>query len=419
MKLEFPRVRETARARTLANGLRIVLLEKPAFSKSFAILATDFGSCDAHFCVGETEWNLPAGVAHFLEHKMFEDEDGNALQKFAALGASPNAFTSRTTTAYHFSCTENFQPSFELLLKFVYTPYFTEENVAKERGIIGQEIGMLDDTPSWRVYGGLYEGLYWEHPIRESIAGSCESIAQITPELLYACHKAFYDPSNMALVVCGTADFDALCETAERLTPAGTGEKPVRRYGRRSGKAYQSEVVRRMQVSRPQALLGFRDEPLAAGESVLRRRLLGDLCCRLLTGPASALYARLFAERLIARGYDSEYTVFPEGAAAIFGGETSDPHALRAALEDGVRACASGLSEPEFDRARRALLGTWLRSMDDPAAYARQEVRAVFHGEHYADFAELLGGLTAEDACGMFRRWGSSSQSIVLPLEDA
>lgn len=418
MKLDFERVRETVHTRTLPNGLRVSYLEKP-FSRNFAILATNFGSCDAHFTAEGKTWALPAGVAHFLEHKMFEDEDGNALQKFAALGASPNAYTSRTMTAYHFSCTENFQENLEILLKFVFTPWFTEENVEKERGIIAQEIGMLDDTPAWRVYGGLYEGLYREHPIRESIAGSRESIAGITPELLYACHRAFYAPANMALTVCGTVDFETVCEIAGRLSPPGSPEPPRRDYGVRAGSAHQNEVVRRMQVSRPQALLGFRDAPLADGESALRRQLLGDLCCRLLSGPGSPLFARLFSERLVTRGYDSEYSVFPEGAAAIFGGETSDPHALRAALEGEARAYAEAIPQPCFDRALRALYGTWLRILDDPSAYARQEVRALFSGEHYASFARQLETLMPGDACAMFARWASSSQSVVLPLEAA
>lgn len=416
MRLHFDRVHETVHTRTLANGLRISYLEKPGFSKCFAMLATDFGSCDACFTAEGRRWQLPAGVAHFLEHKMFEDEDGNALQKFGATGASPNAFTSRTMTAYHFSCTERFWENLEILLKFVFTPYFTEENVAKERGIIAQEIGMLDDTPGWRVYGGLYEGLYREHPVRISIAGSCESIAEITPELLYACHRTFYSPANMALAICGTVDFDRLCEVAERLTPPSSPEPPQRDYGIRSAAVYQREVVHRMQVSQPQALLGFRDTPLAEGESWLRRLLLGDLCRRLLSGPASPLYARLFEQRLITQGYSSEYSIFPEAAAAIFGGETRDPHALRAALEDEVRRCAEGVSEESFVRTLRALHGNCLRVCDDPATYVRRELSALFRGEHYAAFAEYLDGFTQEEASACFARWTESSQSLVLPL---
>lgn len=417
MKLEFEHIHETVHTRVLPNGLRVSYLEKPGLSKDFAILAVNFGSCDSHFTAEGQEYRLPPGVAHFLEHKMFECEDGNALQKLTALGASPNAFTSRTMTAYHFSCTENFQECFELLLKFVFSPYFTVENVAKERGIIAQEIGMLDDTPSWRAYGGLYQGLYREHPIRESIAGSRESIAQITPELLYACHRAFYTPGNMALVVCGSASFDALCETAERLSPGPSQAVPARDYGVRSGHAFQSVVSHRMQVSQPQALLGFRDVPLAAGESCLRRQLLGSLCCRLVSGPASPLYAHLFSERLITQNFDSEYSIFPEGAVSVFGGETRDPSALREALESGVRTCAGGLPEGAFERTKRALYGTALRVLDDPGAYARRELTALFHGEHYASFPALLEGIAPEDVSGMLGRWVSSSQSAVLPLD--
>ena len=207
-------LRERMEERTLDNGLRVCYLPKEGFGKTFAILAANFGSVDASFMIDGQRHDTPAGVAHFLEHKMFEDEDGNALQKFARTGASPNAFTSHTMTAYHFSCTERFEENLEILLKFVFTPYFTEENVAKERGIIGQEIGMMDDTPGWQVFCGLLGGLYRNHPVRVPIAGSVDSIAQITPEVLYTCHRAFYSPKNMVLVVCGTADFDEVCRMA-------------------------------------------------------------------------------------------------------------------------------------------------------------------------------------------------------------
>ena len=199
MTRNYPELRESVRERVLPNGLRVCYIPKDGFSKTFAILATDFGSVDASFTFEGQRFDTPAGVAHFLEHKMFEDEDGNALQKFARTGASPNAFTSHTMTAYHFSCTERFEENLEILLKFVFTPYFTEGNVAKERGIIGQEIRMVEDTPSWQVYCGLFRSLYREHPVRVSIPGSEESIARITPELLYTCHRAFYSPKNMAL----------------------------------------------------------------------------------------------------------------------------------------------------------------------------------------------------------------------------
>ncbi|MGO5027963.1 EF-P 5-aminopentanol modification-associated protein YfmH [Candidatus Agathobaculum pullicola] len=412
-------LRERAEERTLDNGLRVCYLPKEGFGKTFAILATNFGSVDASFTFEGTRYDTPAGVAHFLEHKMFEDEDGNALQKFARTGASPNAFTSHTMTAYHFSCTERFEENLEILLKFVFTPYFTEENVAKEHGIIGQEIGMMDDTPGWQLFCGVLKGLYRNHPVRVPIAGSVESIARITPEVLYTCHRAFYSPKNMALIVCGTADFDEVCRMAAQYSPADAPEIGQRHYGERRQAVSELTVTRRMPVSRPQFMLGFKDMPLEAGESRLRRSLLGELAVRILCGDTAPLYAELYEKRLIGRDFDTDYTLIPEGAMALLGGEGRDPEAVRAAIEGEVaRLAREGVERPLFDRMKKALYGLRLRVLDVPEAYARQEAAALFAGEHYADFAALFDTIAPEDVQAVFARWAQrdrSSLSVVLP----
>lgn len=412
-------LRERMEERTLENGLRVCYLPKEGFSKTFAILATNFGSVDASFTIDGERHDTPAGVAHFLEHKMFEDEDGNALQKFARTGASPNAFTSHTMTAYHFSCTDRFEENLEILLKFVFTPYFTEENVAKERGIIGQEIGMMDDTPSWRLFCGLLEGLYRSHPVRVPIAGSVESIAQITPEVLYTCHRAFYSPKNMALIVCGTADFDEICRMAAQFSPAEAPEIGERHYGDRREAVNELTVERRMAVSRPQFLLGFKDTPLAAGESRLRRALLGELAVRILCGDTAPLYAELYGKRLISRDFDTDYMLFPEGAAAILGGESRDPEAAREAIErETARLAREGVEQALFDRMKNALYGLWLRVLDVPEAYARQQAAAMFAGEDYADFAALCDTISPQDVQAVYARWAQrdrSSMSVIRP----
>ena len=412
-------LRERMEERTLENGLRVCYLPKEGFSKTFAILATNFGSVDASFTIDGERYDTPAGVAHFLEHKMFEDEDGNALQKFARTGASPNAFTSHTMTAYHFSCTDRFEENLEILLKFVFTPYFTEENVAKERGIIGQEIGMMDDTPSWRLFCGLLEGLYRNHPVRVPIAGSVESIAQITPEVLYTCHRAFYSPKNMALIVCGTADFDEICRMAAQFSPAEAPEIGERHYGDRREAVNELTVERRMAVSRPQFLLGFKDTPLAAGESRLRRALLGELAVRILCGDTAPLYAELYGKRLIGRDFDTDYMLFPEGATAILGGESRDPEAARAAIEaETARLAREGVEQALFDRMKKALYGLWLRVLDVPEAYARQQAAAIFAGEDYADFAALCDTISPQDVQAVYARWAQrdrSSMSVIRP----
>lgn len=412
-------LRERMEERTLENGLRVCYLPKEGFSKTFAILATNFGSVDASFTIDGERHDTPAGVAHFLEHKMFEDEDGNALQKFARTGASPNAFTSHTMTAYHFSCTDRFEENLEILLKFVFTPYFTEENVTKERGIIGQEIGMMDDTPSWRLFCGLLEGLYRSHPVRVPIAGSVESIAQITPEVLYTCHRAFYSPKNMELIVCGTADFDEICRMAAQFSPAEAPEIGERHYGDRREAVNELMVERRMAVSRPQFLLGFKDTPLAAGESRLRRALLGELAVRILCGDTAPLYAELYGKRLIGRDFDTDYMLFPEGAAAILGGESRDPEAAREAIErETARLAREGVEQALFDRMKKALYGLWLRVLDVPEAYARQQAAAMFAGEDYADFAAMCDTISPQDVQAVYARWAQrdrSSMSVIRP----
>lgn len=414
MSKTWTALRECMESRTLDNGLRVCYLPKEGFSKTFAILATDFGSVDASFTIDGVRHDTPAGVAHFLEHKMFEDEDGNALQKFARTGASPNAFTSHTMTAYHFSCTDRFAENLEILLKFVFTPYFTEENVRKERGIIAQEIGMMDDTPSWRLFCGLLGGLYRSHPVRVPIAGSVESIGRITPEVLYTCHRAFYSPKNMALIVCGTADFDEVCRMAAQFSPAEAPEIGERHYGARREAVNELTVERRMPVSRPQFLLGFKDKPLDAGESRLRRALLGELAVRMLCGDTAPLYAKLYGKRLIGRDFDTDYMLFPEGAAAILGGESRDPEAARAAIEaETARLAREGVDRALFERMKKVLYGLWLRVLDVPETYARQQAAAMFAGEDYADFAALCDTIGPDDVRAVYARWAQRDRSCL------
>lgn len=419
MTRTFDRVHETMQTTTLPNGLRIYYIPKPTFSKTFAMLATNFGSVDSRFTMEDgTEVVTPAGVAHFLEHKMFEDEDGNALQKFGATGASPNAFTSHNMTAYYFSCTSGFEENLRILTKFVFTPYFTDENVAKEKGIIGQEIGMMEDTPFWQSFVGMYQGLYHEHPVRISIAGSVDSIAPITPDLLFQCHRAFYSPANMVLVVCGTADFDTIVSIAAELSPKEAARIASRDYGVRQAGVCQSEVVHKMAVSQPSFLLGFKDIPLQPGESRLRRQLLGELCCRILAGETSELYASLYNDRLINRQFTSGYNLHPEAACPMFGGDSRDPRAARARIEAAVQKLAAEGVEPAlFARMKRAAYGMTLRTLDQPDEICRSQCEAAFGGEDFPAFAELYDTITAKDAQEMFARWAQPNRSAMAVIE--
>lgn len=231
-KHEYPNLGETLYEEVLPNGLSVLVAVKPGFRKNAAFFATRYGGADRRFKVNGEWIDTPAGVAHFLEHKMFDMPDGrNVLSDFAALGASPNAFTGTGHTAYYFTGSENFMENLRLLLTYVSTPYYTEESVAKEQGIIGQEICMGEDSPGYAGYFQLLSALYDHHPIRENIAGSVESIAQITPETLYHCHSVFYHPSNMVLCCVGDVDPEAIAAAAREILPDTPGEKPERDYG--------------------------------------------------------------------------------------------------------------------------------------------------------------------------------------------
>ena len=194
----------------LPSGLTVLVRPMPGYAAAHAIVAARFGSIDLHFRLGEEELTLPAGVAHYLEHKMFESEEGDAFALYAKTGANANAYTSFDRTSYIFTATGKIDESLDVLLGMVGKPYFTEATIAKEQGIIGQEIRMYDDSADWRLLTGLCQCLYAHHPVRSDIAGTVESIAQITPEMLYACTDAFYQPANMVLAAAGNITMEQL-----------------------------------------------------------------------------------------------------------------------------------------------------------------------------------------------------------------
>lgn len=405
----------------LENGLHIYYIPKPGFSKTFAMLATNFGAVDRTFTMDGVTYHTPAGVAHFLEHKMFEDADGNALQKFGQTGASPNAFTSYAMTAYYFSCTDAWEQNLDILFRFVFTPYFTEENVQKEKGIIAQEINMMEDTPSWKTYVGVFEGMYHTHPVNTSIAGSVQSIAEITPEILFLCHKAFYSPANMSLIVSGNADFDRIVQMAESLSPKTAAKVAARQYGVRQENVAAAEVTHYMSVSRPSFMLGIKDLPLAPEESHLRRQLVGDLAARILCGNTAPLFVSLYQERLVTRGFESSYALLPDAAAALLGGESNDPYAVRDRVAEQVqRYAAQGIEDGLFDRMKKACYGLNVRVLDQPDELCRAQAESSFAGECCLDFAKLYDTITKQEVQQMFVRWAQPDRmtlSVVLPAE--
>ena len=316
-QIRFERIGETMFHQVLDNGLNVFVFPKPEFQKKYAFFATNYGGMDLRFQLDGTWHDTPAGVAHYLEHKMFDTREGNALQQLTANGASPNAFTSNAITGYYFESTEHFEENLRTLLSFVSVPYFTRESVEKERGIIGQEIGMIEDDPNWTVFVNLLGALYEHHPIRTSVAGTVESISHITEETLYACHKAFYDPANMVLCAAGDLDPQAVCRLAREVLPTQAGPIAEKDYGpEEPSRAARGLVEEHMAVSCPIFQLGCKGDAPERGEAGLRQEPAGRPGLRGPAGHLHPLYAGLYRDGLLNRGFSYGYDSVP-GAAFL------------------------------------------------------------------------------------------------------
>jgi|LSQX01.3.fsa_nt_gb predicted Zn-dependent peptidase len=391
--------------REIFPGLGLYVLPKPGYQKKYAVFATHFGSIDNKFQIeGSGEMiAVPDGVAHFLEHKLFEDERGNVFDRFAALGASSNAYTSFTHTAYLFSCTEYFAENLELMLDFVQEPYFTAETVRNEQGIIRQEIRMYEDNPQWRVFFNLLEALYTEHPVRNDIAGTWESIAQITPELLYQCYRTYYHPSNMALFVVGDIEPDEVGRQVE-ANISKRGYSPlgqIKRFYPEEGPAVsRRRVTQELVVSEPLFHLGFKDAAVTRfkGRDLLRRELCMELLLDIIFGESEALYNDLYRDGLIDDSFDYGYTAESSYAYTLIGGKTRDPEVLLERIMAGIdQVKRGGITAEQFERHRRSQLGDFLRRFNSLEFIANNFLAYHFKGIDLFDYPQLLQEVKQED----------------------
>jgi len=417
---QFPQVGEEMFCQTLENGLHVFVFPKPEFQKGYAFFATNYGGMDMKFCLDGAWHQTPAGVAHFLEHKMFDTREGNALQDLAANGASPNAFTSSAITGYYFESTEKFEENLRILLSFVSVPWFTQESVDKEQGIIGQEIGMIEDNPDWKVFMNLMAALYRTHPIRVSVAGSVESISRITADTLYACHKAFYDPANMVLCVAGPVDPEQVCRTAREILPAQAGPIAAKDYGEKeSHRAAQSLIETAMEVSTPIFQLGYKGDVPRRGEEGLRQQLVAELALEALLGNSSPLYARLYREGLINQGFSYGYESYPGCSFLCAGGESRDPLAVRQAVaQEAGRIGREGINGKLWERIKKGVYGAKVRGLNSFENLCVGQAQAFFAGTDYLRFAQLFPSITKEEGEQLIQQWVTEERaalSVVRP----
>ncbi len=408
----YDNIKETLFLATLPNGLEIRVIPRPGYSRAFAAFGTNYGGADRRFRLREQFIDTPAGVAHFLEHKMFDMPDGNnALRVLSESGAQPNAFTSDAMTCYYFDCTEGFYENLNMLLSFVSTPYFTPESVQKEQGIIGQEIRMYDDSPDLR------RALYHAGPLRDSVAGTIGSIAEITDKTLYDCHSAFYAPSNMCLSVVGDVDPARVETLAEELLPKERAPVPEPDYGEPPADApAKTEASAAMEVSQPQFLFGSKFRPASTGPALLRQKLTASLALTALIGRSSDFYTSLYAKGLLSSDFEFETDYSGGSACVIAGGESREPKKVLESFSAEVeKVLKNGLNEDVFKRVKRMSYGQRLRSLDDFDSLAVSLVDGCFGGWRPLDAFEALEGISASE-CADFIGNALAPQKLALSV---
>lgn len=418
----FKNIDETLISEVLPNGLKINIVPKPQFSKSYAMFATNYGGADRRFKL-HGEWlDTPAGVAHFLEHKMFDMPEGNALNDLSSRGASPNAFTSSCMTAYHFESTSQFDENLRTLLTFVSTPYFTPESVQKEQGIIGQEIRMVEDTPGYVLYYSLLKCLYSTNPVRDSVAGTVESIAEITSDTLYHCHKVFYNPSNMTLAVVGNVDPEKVIAMAREILPKEPGDVPENDFGGEETETpHQSNANVSMEVSAPQFLFGSKINPEKKGLARLRQVLIGEIALRALFGPSSPFYTRLYASGLLNGSFEYELDYTSGTAMILAGGESRNVDGVMTELNAEItRIKAGGLDKTLFENARKSHFGASLRTLSSFSALSQELANGAFADYNPLDAFEEINKISHSDVRDFIIEHLSPEKlalSVVSPLD--
>ncbi|HCQ5549514.1 TPA: insulinase family protein [Clostridioides difficile] len=389
----------------LQNGLDVYFMPKRGFMKKYAILATNYGSNDLEFVpLGEDKKiRVNEGIAHFLEHKMFEQPDGgDAFDKFSKLGVNANAFTNFTMTAYLFSATENFYESLEHLIDYVQTPYFTDENVEKEKGIIVQEIKMYNDDPDWNVYFNCLKAMYVNYPARIDIAGTVDSIYKITKEELYKCYNTFYNPGNMALFVVGDLDVEKVIDVTKKSNNYKVDKlsKSIERFYPEEPKSVkEKEVIEKFPISMPMFNIGFKDSNVGLkGKELLRKEIVTDILVGMLFKKGSKLYEDLYMQGLINDNFGAGFSSQVDYAFSIIAGDSKEPKKVKKIILDYIeKSKKEGLSKEEFDRTKKKKIGSFIKCFDSINFIGNSFISYVFKDINLLDYLDVIKDITFEE----------------------
>ncbi len=371
--IESLNIKEKAYIEKLENGMTVIIIPKNTTKKKYVIWGVNFGSIDNHFKVDGEEIYIPDGVAHFLEHKMFEQENGkNSLDTLMALGIDANAYTTSDHTAYLFECTDHFYEGLDELMNYVQNPYFTNENVEKEKGIIAQEIKMYDDDPGWQLYMGILDCLYKNNPIKVDIAGTVESISKITPEVLYKCYNTFYALDNMTLVICGDFEPEKLLEEVKkRLTKNKTYEKIERIYPEKEKTINKKYVEKNMNVSMPIFAIGIKDVSKMDSE-IVKKHIAIEILLNMIIGKSSDLYKKMYNQGLLLEEPSIDYEFSEEYAHIVISGQSNDSEEVYKMFKEEIENYKNNeLNIDHFERIKKKIYGDYVVEYNSVSEIAR------------------------------------------------
>ncbi len=395
------------------SGLTVYVYPKADYRGAFAVFGTRYGSVDTAYVLDGKRVEVPAGIAHYLEHKLFENEDCHAFARYAKTGAKANAFTSFDQTAYHFTCTDQFEASLEILLDFVQRPYFTEQTVQKEQGIIGQEIRMRNDEPDWRVLSNLLTVLYASHPVRIDIAGTEESISHITPELLYGCYRTFYNLHNMVLAVSGNVTTESVLSVCDRVLKKAEPLSLQREVPKEPQTPVQTYIELRMPVSAPLFCLGYKC-PVDVMIQPPRTLAAAHAAAMLLSAESSPLYADLLKRGLITDEFEGEFLDGRGYALFLFAGESSEPKTVAREINAAItRVREQGVDEERFAECRAAMLGHQFSGANHIESCALDVMEDHFAGREPGELTQAIRALTVSDVREIFEKWMLPSQGAL------
>lgn len=402
------------------SGLTILLHQMPEFSGVYALFGTKFGSINRTFRTNldEDTVTVPDGIAHFLEHKLFEGETEDAFVSYSRTGANANAYTSFDRTAYLFSATEKIYESLEILLNFVTHPYFTKETVDKEQGIIGQEIRMYEDDPSWCVFLNLLKALYWENPVRIDIAGTVESIAEITPELLYRTYHTFYNLNNMVLSIAGNLDIEEVLKLADKILVPSKDIVIENHFPSEPDDVFLKKIDKKLEVSMPLFEIGFKEKP--DEENRLKGQIMNEMLLEMIFGEGTEFYHRLYNEGVINQTFGFEVMASDGYLINIIGGEAPDPERVYDEIVLEIeRVKKEGLDESLFEILKKSFYGSRVSKFNSVEAIATAMMSAHFAQCDIFDSLKIIADLKFSDLEKRLKTQlfeNKSSISVIMPM---